>query len=65
VKSEKENQIGRHPKSNNKSTPKITVNIEPGQVTPAQREAWRRFWAEISAEGHNDNTPEKWKAIIK
>ena len=33
-----------------KPVAKVTVNITPGPVTPAQRAAWRKFWAARIAE---------------
>ena len=29
---------------------KVTVNIVPGPVTPAQRQAWKKFWQKLIAE---------------
>ena len=33
---------------------KVTVNIVSGQVTPAQRQAWKRFWQKLIAEAKNE-----------
>ncbi|MDP2919430.1 MAG: hypothetical protein Q8O43_04335 [Dehalococcoidia bacterium] len=38
------------PKSDTKSQkpePMVTVRIEPGKVSPAMREQWRRAWARL------------------
>ena len=32
------------PKSDTKAQLNVTVNIRLGQVSPAQKAAWRRFW---------------------
>jgi len=29
---------------------KVTVNIKPGPVSPAQKQAWRRFWQKLIAQ---------------
>ncbi len=29
---------------------KVTLTITPGQVTPAQRAAWRKWWAKLISE---------------
>jgi len=38
------------PKSDTKAQLNVTVNIRPGQVSPAQKAALRRFWQRIIAE---------------
>jgi len=30
--------------------PIVKLNIRPGQVTPAQKTAWRKFWQKLIAE---------------
>jgi len=34
--------------------PVVTLNIKPGQVTPAQKQAWRRFWQTLISKAKND-----------
>jgi hypothetical protein len=38
------------PKSNAKQQSTVTVNIVHGPVTPAQRQAWKKFWQKLIAE---------------
>ena len=33
-----------------KDTIKVKVDIRPGPVSPAQKQAWRRFWQKLIAE---------------
>jgi hypothetical protein len=37
----------------------IKVNIVPGPVTPAQREAWRKLWQMLIAENKNKSNKER------
>jgi hypothetical protein len=38
----------------------IKVNIVPGPVTPAQREAWRKLWLKLVAEPKNQPNKERF-----
>lgn len=38
------------PKSDTKTQAKVTVNIRLGPVSPAQKQAWKRFWQKLLAE---------------
>jgi len=42
----------------NKTATKPTVKLKilPGPVTPAQKQAWRRFWQKWIAEAKNEGT---------
>jgi len=33
---------------------KVTVNIRPGRATPAQKQAWKRFWQKIIGEAQRE-----------
>ena len=33
---------------------KVTVNIAAGPVTPAQRQAWKKFWQKLIAEAKSE-----------
>jgi len=35
------------PKSDTKQQPAVIVRFETGPVSPAQRQAWRRFWQKM------------------
>lgn len=50
-----EDEIGtkklKLPKSSrNETAIKITVGIKPGSTSPAQKQAWRNFWAKLIRE---------------
>jgi hypothetical protein len=34
----------------NKPAPKVTIDIKPGKVTPAQQYAWNKFWQSVANE---------------
>ena len=34
--------------------PQMKVVIKPGPATPAQKQAWKRFWQKLIAEVKND-----------
>jgi len=34
--------------------PEITFNIQPGPVSPAQKAAWRKFWARLISEAKGE-----------
>ena len=50
-------------KSKTKPEVKIEVSIRPGPGSPAQKEAWRRFWQRVisQAKGHSSVRPPKNK----
>jgi hypothetical protein len=33
---------------------KVTVDIQLGPVSPAQKQAWKRFWQKLISEARND-----------
>jgi len=37
-------------KPDTKTQSKVTVNIRPGPMSPAQKQVWRRFWQKLIAE---------------
>jgi hypothetical protein len=48
------------PKANNNTPVKITINIQPGKLSPAQQRQWDRAWQRLIAEAKrsevdNDN----------
>ncbi len=38
------------PKSSKTKQPKVTMNIQSGPMTPAQKQAWKRFWQKVITE---------------
>ena len=41
-------------KTTNKRIIKLTVDIRRGPVTPAQKTAWRKFWARLISEAKRE-----------
>jgi hypothetical protein len=41
------------PKANKNTPVKITVNIQPGKLSPAQQQQWNRAWTRLIAEAKN------------
>ena len=37
------------PKSDS-TQPRVIVNIRPGEMSPAQKQAWRKFWQKLITE---------------
>jgi hypothetical protein len=37
-------------KSTDNSTTKVTLNLRPGQLSPAQQQQWDRIWQRLIAE---------------
>jgi hypothetical protein len=46
-------------KSTKNTNDKIVVNIKPGPVSPAQREAWRKLWQMLITETKNKSNKER------
>jgi hypothetical protein len=44
-------------KTGSRMETKVTVKIAPGPASPAQKTAWRRFWAKLIAEPKNKVPP--------
>jgi hypothetical protein len=42
------------PKSDTKAQPKAIVKIQPGVTSPAQKQAWTRFWKRLVAEAKSE-----------
>jgi len=41
-------------KASEETVVRIKKNVRPESVTPAQREAWRKFWRKLIAEVKDD-----------
>jgi len=41
-------------RSKNKPQVKVTVNIQPGPASPAQKAAWQKLWIKIIADVKNE-----------
>jgi len=41
-------------KADAKVQSKVTMNIRPGTVTPAQKQVWRRFWQKLITEAKRE-----------
>ena len=39
--------------------PAVTIRIEQGSVTPAQKQAWKRFWRKLISECNREDTGER------
>jgi hypothetical protein len=39
--------------------PKVTLRIERGSVSPAQKQAWKRFWQKLMSEYKREVTGER------
>jgi hypothetical protein len=37
-------------------SPHVTINLVPGPTSPAQKQAWRKFWAKLIAEVKQEAT---------
>ena len=44
------------PKANKNTPVKITVNIQPGKLSPAQQQQWVRVWQRLIAEVKRSET---------
>lgn len=54
MKKPNEAQSRRNAKTTTKIEPKVTFSILSGPISPAQREAWRKFWSQIISQAKAD-----------
>jgi len=47
------------PKPDTKMQSSVMVNIQPGPTSPAQKQAWKRFWQKLIAEAKSGSEVDK------